>query len=335
MSRSSSVHRNLALAAVAASLATASFALYAATGAAGKDAPRFGFGKPATPAEIAGWDTDVRPDGKGLLSSDRRGHVTAWDFDPDVDAFDDATVAACAKVSYEYAPGWCLKNAAITTRTPRWRDARKGWMWNVRIAPDGTRAAAVGNDGMLAVYDADTGDAVFRKKVAGKAELHGLDWSPDGGLIAVGAKRYETRGWMPPPHLIGQRLAIFSAKTTDGMTLMERDYPKMDLADKPLITKQIRAGFLFLSGVLFEPPEEFWDIPKDFIASQREIETIARNAGFFIPEYEAKKENWKNAMLNLKGVLDKYEIPFPAIPEVGITGEEIRDVDMEDIIPVF
>jgi cytochrome c len=60
------VHRNLALAAVAASLATASFALYAATGAAGKDAPRFGFGKPATPAEIAGWDTDVRPDGKGL-----------------------------------------------------------------------------------------------------------------------------------------------------------------------------------------------------------------------------------------------------------------------------
>ena len=84
------------------------------------------------------------------------------------------------------------------------------------------------------------------------------------------------------------------------MTLMERDYPKMDLADKPLITKQIRAGFLFLSGVLFEPPEEFWDIPKDFIASQREIETIARNAGFFIPEYEAKKENWKNAMLNLK-----------------------------------
>ena len=35
------------------------------------------------------------------------------------------------------------------------------------------------------------------------------------------------------------------------------------------------------------------------------------------------------------GVLDKYGIPFPAIPEVGITGEEVRDVDLEDIIPVF
>lgn len=54
-----------------------------------------------------------------------------------------------------------------------------------------------------------------------------------------------------------------------------------------------------------------------------------------IPEYEQKKENWKSAMLNLKGVLDKYGIPFPAIPEVGITGQEVTDIDMKDIIPVF
>lgn len=119
------------------------------------------------------------------------------------------------------------------------------------------------------------------------------------------------------------------------MALMERDYPTLDLADRPLITKQIRAGYLFLSGVLFEPPEEFWDIPEDFIAHQREIEAVARSAGFHIPDYESKKENWRNAMLNLKGVLDRYDIPFPAIPEVGITGQEVSDVDMQDIIPVF
>jgi len=119
------------------------------------------------------------------------------------------------------------------------------------------------------------------------------------------------------------------------MALMERDYPKMELADKTLIAKQIRAGFLFLSGVLFEPPEEFWDIPADFIANQREIEAVARAAGFPIPEYEAKKENWRNAMLNLKGVLDQYGVPFPAIPEVGISGAEIVAADLADIIPVF
>ena len=119
------------------------------------------------------------------------------------------------------------------------------------------------------------------------------------------------------------------------MALMERDYPKLPKEDAAVITKQVRAGYLFLSAVLFEPPEEFWDIPSDFIAVQRKYEEVARNAGFHIPTYEQKKENWKQAMLNLKGVLDKYGIPFPAIPEVGITGQEILDIDMEDIIPVF
>ncbi len=119
------------------------------------------------------------------------------------------------------------------------------------------------------------------------------------------------------------------------MALMERDYPKLPVEDKALVTKQIRAGYLFLSAVLFEPPMEFWDLPEDFIPTQREAEEVARQAGFGIPTYEAKKENWRNAILNLKGVLDRYGIPFPAIPEVGISGEEVSEVDMASIIPVF
>ena len=119
------------------------------------------------------------------------------------------------------------------------------------------------------------------------------------------------------------------------MAVMERDYPGLSEEHKSVVTKQIRAGYLFLSAVLFEPPMEFWDLPEDFIATQREAEAIARDAGFGIPTYEAKLENWKNAMLNLKGVLDRYGIPFPAIPEVGITGHEVSDIEMQDIIPVF
>ena len=38
-------------------------------------APRFGFGRPATPEEIRAWDIDVRPDGTGLPSG--RGTVAA------------------------------------------------------------------------------------------------------------------------------------------------------------------------------------------------------------------------------------------------------------------
>lgn len=119
------------------------------------------------------------------------------------------------------------------------------------------------------------------------------------------------------------------------MAVMERDYPGLSDEHKSIVTKQIRAGYLFLSAVLFEPPADFWDLPEDFIANQRAGEDIARQAGFGIPTYEAKLENWKGAIINLKGVLDHYNIPFPAIPEVGITGEEISDVAMEDIIPVF
>lgn len=119
------------------------------------------------------------------------------------------------------------------------------------------------------------------------------------------------------------------------MAVMERDYPGLAEETKAVVTKQIRAGYLFLSAVLFEPPMDFWDLPADFIANQREGEEVARGAGFGIPSYEAKKENWKNAMINLKGVLDRYNIPFPAIPEVGITGQEVSDVDLNDIIPVF
>ncbi|MEO7030942.1 MAG: hypothetical protein ABI351_12210 [Herbaspirillum sp.] len=119
------------------------------------------------------------------------------------------------------------------------------------------------------------------------------------------------------------------------LALIERDYPTIKPEEYPTITKQIRAGYLFLSAVLFEPPADFWDLPSDFIEVQRQGEAVAREAGFMIPEYEKKKENWKAAMLNLKGVLDKYGIPFPAIPEVGITGQEVTDLDMNDIIPVF
>lgn len=121
------------------------------------------------------------------------------------------------------------------------------------------------------------------------------------------------------------------------MALMERDYPGMKDEDRAIVTKQIRAGYLFLSAVLFEPPKEFWDLPDDFIINQREAEEIARNAGFGVPSYEAKKENWRNAMLQLKSVLDIYNIPFPAIPEVGIDGQEVTDADiaMSDIIPIF
>lgn len=118
------------------------------------------------------------------------------------------------------------------------------------------------------------------------------------------------------------------------LTVMGRDYPDLGADDRRTVTAQIRAGYAFLSGVLFEPPTDvFWDLHDDFIDDQRQIEEVARGAGFGIASYEEKAENWRQAMLNVKSVLDRYDIPFPAIPEVGISGEEVTEPG--DIIPVF
>ncbi len=120
------------------------------------------------------------------------------------------------------------------------------------------------------------------------------------------------------------------------LTLMERDYPTISKEERAIVTKQIRAGYVFLSGVLFEPPHEFWDLPPDFIETQRLCEDVAREAGFGIATYEEKRENWRRAMLNVKSVLQRYDIPFPAIPEVGIEGDEdVSGINYDEIIPVF
>ena len=64
----SSMRWAVASGAVGAAILAASAAL-----AHAGDAPRFGFGRVATPQEIAGWDIDVRPDGHGV----RKGKGTA------------------------------------------------------------------------------------------------------------------------------------------------------------------------------------------------------------------------------------------------------------------
>ncbi len=46
--------------------AALSAVLLAGTAQAQSEAPKFGLGKPASPAQIAGWDIDVRPDGHGV-----------------------------------------------------------------------------------------------------------------------------------------------------------------------------------------------------------------------------------------------------------------------------
>ena len=117
--------------------------------------------------------------------------------------------------------------------------------------------------------------------------------------------------------------------------LFEKEAPKLSEEDRLQVTRQLRAGFVFLSMILYEPPEQFWQLPPDFLDVHRELEKIARDAGLGVAAFETKRRAWYDAMLKVKGIAEKFDIEFPAMPEVGISGKEIVEVNEESIIPVF
>lgn len=118
------------------------------------------------------------------------------------------------------------------------------------------------------------------------------------------------------------------------LTVLQNLLPKLSEEDKQTITAQLRAGFIFLSGVLYEPPELFWDLPPTFIQAQRRLEEVSRSAGLGILSLEERKKNWHTAVLRMKANLDPYGIKFPALPEIGIDGETVA-FDPEKIVPIF
>lgn len=143
-----------------------------------------------------------RPDGRALVTSDRLGRIATWSFDPDGDLWDDATVDEFARQDQSAYWSWNWRYPDRVRRTPTWqheptRTLKNGTArvikvpsWNARYSPDGTQVAAVWTDGTFAVFAAATGTPIRTTAVTndrGKpVALHGLDWSPDGRLIAIG-----------------------------------------------------------------------------------------------------------------------------------------------------
>lgn len=118
------------------------------------------------------------------------------------------------------------------------------------------------------------------------------------------------------------------------LALLKQVLPKLSDDDKSMITKQIRAGFVFLSGVLFEPPADFWQLPPTFLPAQRLLEETARQAGLGVLTLDERRENWRTAVLRLKAVLEPHGVKFPALPEIDVDGETVA-FDADKIIPIF
>lgn len=118
------------------------------------------------------------------------------------------------------------------------------------------------------------------------------------------------------------------------LAILDRLLPTLTDEMRHQITKQLRAGYVFLSGVLYEPPEQFWELPETWRPAHRMLEDTAREAGLGVLSLEERRENWRAAVLKMKGLLDQHGVEFPAIPEIGIDGKTVA-FDVEDMIPVF
>ncbi|SLN72854.1 ferritin family protein [Oceanibacterium hippocampi] len=120
------------------------------------------------------------------------------------------------------------------------------------------------------------------------------------------------------------------------MFVLKKLLPALTDEEKSTITRQLRAGFVFLSGILYEPPEgEFWELPAIFRPAHRLLEEKAREAGLGVLSVEKREENWREAVLKMKGVIEPYGIAFPALPEIGVDGETVAFDPNEEFVAVF
>jgi rubrerythrin len=119
------------------------------------------------------------------------------------------------------------------------------------------------------------------------------------------------------------------------MTILEKDWPGLAEESKAHITRQLRAGFVFLSMILWEPPAQFWELPPYFLENHRVLMDHARDAGLGVLSYDEQARNWERALAYVRQVVGKCGIDFPAIPELNLDGVDVGDISAEDIIPVF
>ena len=118
------------------------------------------------------------------------------------------------------------------------------------------------------------------------------------------------------------------------LAVLENILPRLTEEQKAVITKQIRAGFVFLSGILHVPPKDFWEFGPTWMDAHLMLEREAQEAGLGILSIEERGENWRTAVLRMKGLVEPYGIKFPALPEIGVDGETVA-FDPDNMIPVF
>ena len=103
--------------------------------------------------------------------------------------------------------------------------------------------------------------------------------------------------------------------------------------ERTSLTKNIKAAYVYISVVFGEPRAPFWKVPGYFSDTHEEMQNLAREAGLGIIPQKERDEIWRKAMLRVKSVTDRFDVEFPAIPELGIDGTEVA-LTQEDLVVV-
>lgn len=104
--------------------------------------------------------------------------------------------------------------------------------------------------------------------------------------------------------------------------MAEKSFATFSEREKEIMTKNLRASFVYISLILDVPQMPFWDVPPGFVDAHLDLEARAVKAGLGLPPIEERREIWRKAALRVKLLTDRHGIKFPALPEVGIEGVE-------------
>lgn len=122
----------------------------------------------------------------------------------------------------------------------------------------------------------------------------------------------------------------FQNVTVDGsrhlagtLSLLDNLARNLKPEQKLMITRQMKHGFIFLSPLLYRPMSIFWHLPKDFDKIDQEMEEIARDSGLGVPALEEKSKGWLQAIERRREQVEKLGVPIPAIPEIGLEGQQV------------
>ena len=153
----------------------------------------------------------------------------------------------------------------------------------------------------------------------------------------LGVVLYDTMGKKATHPVFKEAFRLFHRDETRHFALtqylLETGAPKLDDAGRATVRKQIRAGFDLMSLLFWEPLPNFWRLPEGFLDVHRVLLDHAAESGIGALTYDERTQLCHDTMLRLKRLMARFGVPFPAIPEIGVTGEETF-VDPEDFVLV-